>query len=290
MQVTVQAPAKINLTLDMVGVREDGYHLLETVMQTVSIYDTLTATAAPAGEVTLTVEGAGVGPVEKNTALRAARLFFTHTGVEGGVAMTLTKRIPTQAGMGGGSADAAAALLALDALYGTRLPQETLLELGVQIGADVPFCLVGGTALCTGIGEQIQPLPAMPDCAVVIAQPAEGVSTAAAYAALDGAPLADRPNHPAMLVALTLRDLPAIGHQLANVFQSALAIPAVETIRRRMADFLPLGCRMTGSGSVVYGLFADDAAADECARALAADYPVATVCRPCQGPLVEIIE
>ena len=192
--------------------------------------------------------------------------------------------------MGGGSADGAAALLALDALYGTHLPQETLLELGVRIGADVPFCLVGGTAMCTGIGEQIQPLPALADCAVVIAQPTEGVSTAAAYAALDGAPLSDRPNHNAMLVALTLRDLPAVGHQLANVFQPALHITAVEAICRRMADFAPLGCRMTGSGSVVYGLFDDDAAARDCAAALAQEYPVVTVCRPCAGPVLEITE
>ncbi len=288
MQVTVQTPAKINLTLDMVGVREDGYHLLETVMQTVSIYDTLTATIAPMGEITLMVEGGDVGPVEKNTATRAARLFFERTGIAGGVNMMLTKRIPTQAGMGGGSADAAAALLALDRLYDTHLSQETLLDMGVAIGADVPFCLVGGTALCTGIGEEIQPLPAMPDCAIVIAQPAEGVSTAAAYAALDSAPLSDRPNHPAMLVALTLRDLPAIGHQLANVFQPALAIPAVEDIGRRMREFSPVGCRMTGSGSVVYGLFDDPASANTCAAALKEVYPVATICRPCEGPVVTV--
>ena len=284
MQVTVQAPAKLNLTLDVVGVRPDGYHLLESIMQTVDICDTLTA--VPAADVTLAVEGADVGPMEKNIAYRAARLFFEQTGVTGGVSMTLTKRIPTQAGMGGGSADGAAALLALDRLYDTHLSTAQLCEMGVRIGADVPFCLVGGTALCTGIGEDIQPLPSLPDCYIVIAQPPEGVSTVAAYAALDSAPLRDRPDHPAALAALTAGDLPGLCRQAANVFEPALALPGVAAIRREMAAFSPLCCRMTGSGSVVYGVFDRAEDAEACARHLKPLFPVVLECRPCGGPQV----
>ncbi len=287
MRVTVHAPAKINLTLDVVGTRADGYHLLKSVMQSVDCCDTLTAEWA--ADVSLTVIGGDVCPTEKNTAYRAAQVFFRETGVDGGVHMTLTKRIPQQAGMGGGSADAAAALMALDKLYDTRLAQDELLAMGVQVGADVPFCLVGGTALCEGIGEIITPLPALPDCAVVIAQPSEGVSTAEAYARLDSTPLTDRPDHAAMVAALTAGNLPAVGAQLANVFEPAIALPSVEAIRRTMATFSPLGSRMTGSGSVVYALFADTVAAEKCAATLRETCPVSLVCHPAGGNSIEIV-
>ena len=284
MQVTVKAPAKLNLTLDSVGLREDGYHLLKTVMQTVDIADRLTVTAAPEGEITLQVGGADVGSLEKNTVTRAAKLFLAETGIRSGVFMSLEKCIPTQAGMGGGSADGGAALLALDRLFDTRLPMETLLDWGVRIGADVPFCMVGGTAFCQGVGEQITPLPALPACSIVLAQPAVGVSTAQAYARLDGQPLLDRPNHPAMLAALERGDLPAIGRQLANVFEPAIALPEVAAIRQQMAAYAPLGSRMTGSGSVVYALFDSPDAAEACCQFLKESWPVAMVCHPCGGP------
>ncbi len=287
MQVTVHAPAKINLTLDMVGLREDGYHLLKSVMQSVDCCDTLTAERAQ--DITLTVVGGLPCPMEKNTAYRAAQVFFRETGLVGGVVMTLTKRIPQQAGMGGGSADAAAALLALDTLYATHLSQEQLLAMGVQVGADVPFCLVGGTVLCEGIGEILTPLPPLPDAFIVLAQPPEGVSTAEAYARLDGAPLRDRPDHAGMLAALTAGDLAAVGDKLANVFEPALALPAVAAIRRTMAAFAPLGSRMTGSGSVVYALFDDEVQAQACADKLGETCPVAIVCRPARENRIVIV-
>ncbi len=284
MQVTVQAPAKINLTLDVVGTRADGYHLLESIMQSVDCCDTLVV--EPADTITLTVIGGDVGPAEKNTVYRAASVFFADTGLNGGAAITLTKRIPQQAGMGGGSADAAATLLALNRLYDTQLSREQLIAMGVQVGADVPFCLIGGTALCEGIGEIITPLADLPDCAIVLAQPAEGVSTKEAYTRLDATPLRDRPDNAAMAAALVAGDLPTIGEQLANVFEPAIALPAVEDIRRVMADFAPLGSRMTGSGSVVYALFDNTAQAEACAAALGAIYPVAIVCHPSRGNIL----
>jgi 4-diphosphocytidyl-2-C-methyl-D-erythritol kinase len=282
MQVTVHAPAKINLTLDVIGVRADGYHLLESVMQSVDCVDTLTATATD-GEVSLTVLGAPPCPMEKNTAYRAAQVFLREMGIAGGVAMTLTKRIPQQAGMGGGSADAAAALLALNALYDTRLSTEALCTMGLQVGADVPFCVLGGTAMVTGIGEGLKTLPALPDCHIVIAQPTDGVSTAAAYAALDNAPISQHPDNAAVANALSRGDLDGVCAGVFNVFEPATAIDGVTAIRRRMAEFSPLASQMTGSGSAVFAIFDNADKAQACADALGRDFPVAFTCRPCGG-------
>ncbi len=286
MQVTVHAAAKINLTLDVVGVRADGYHLLESVMQSVDCCDTLTATATD-GELTLETIGAPPCPVEKNTAYRAAQVFLRETGVKGSAALTLNKRIPQQAGMGGGSADAAATLIALDKLYDTRLSTEKLCEMGAQVGADVPFCVLGGTAMVTGIGEGLESLPPLPDCYIVIAQPIDGVSTAAAYAALDRAPITHHPDNCAVRDALCRGDLGAVCAEVFNVFEPATALDGVLAIRRRMAEFSPLASQMTGSGSAVFAIFDDADRAMACADALAQECPVAFVCRPCDGNRVE---
>ena len=287
MQVIVHAPAKINLTLDVVGVRADGYHLLESVMQSVDCCDTLTATATD-GELTLDVVGAPPCSVEKNTAYRAAQVFLRETGIQGGAAMTLTKRIPQQAGMGGGSADAAAALIALDRLYDTKLTTEELCAMGVQVGADVPFCVLGGTAMVTGIGEGLESLPALPDCHIVIAKPADGVSTAAAYAALDREPIPTHPDHPTMLAALRRGDLGGVCAGVFNVFEPATALSGVAAIRRRMAQFQPLASQMTGSGSAVFAIFDDAVRAQTCAETLAREFPTTFVCRPCDGNRIEV--
>lgn len=282
MSLTVHTPAKINLTLDVTGRRADGYHTLESIFQTVGCYDTVTLTKAP-GDITLETPGGAPCPLEKNTAYRAAEAFFAHTGIGGGVTLALTKRIPQQAGMGGGSADAAAVLAGLDRLYGTRLSPEALTELAAKIGADVPFCLVGGTALVRGIGEQVEPLPSLPPVSVVIAQPPEGVDTAAAYRALDGCTIRHRPDHPAALAALQEGNAAALWRQVINVFEPALALPGVAAIRREMAAFAPLASQMTGSGSAVFGLFADPQTAQQCAARLREAFPVAFVCAPCAG-------
>jgi 4-diphosphocytidyl-2-C-methyl-D-erythritol kinase len=281
MQVTVIAPAKINLTLDVVGRRADGYHLLESVMQSVDYCDTLMAVRADT--VTLRTVGGEVCPVEKNTAYRAATAFFAHTGIAGGAAMVLHKHIPQQAGMGGGSADAAAALYALDTLYDTRLSVEELCAIGVTVGADVPFCIAGGAAYVTGIGEQIDPLPPMPTCSIVIAQPDDGVSTAEAYAAIDSRPMERYAGHPAMLAAMRAGDLAGICRAVYNVFEPATAIEGVRVLRERMAAYAPLAVQMTGSGSAVFAVFDDEAAAQRCADALHIDYAYVRVCRPCDG-------
>ncbi len=288
MSVTVHAPAKINLTLDIVGVRKDGYHLLESLFQSVSIYDTVVAKKAERGVISLQIEGDGCDcPIEKNTAYKAAKVFFEDTGIEGGAHLTLTKRIPQQAGMGGGSADAAGVLWALNELYEAGLTTSRLHRMGAKIGADVPFCVVGGTVMVTGIGDGLDPTFAIPPCHIVVAQPAEGISTKEAYAAVDNAEITRRPDHEAVKTALCKRDLRALCQQAVNVFEVATELKGVKDIRRRMEAFSPLCSQMTGSGSAVFAVFEDEDAAKACVEELKTDYPTAFVCHPCDGVVIE---
>ena len=282
MQVTVHAPAKINLTLDIVGVRADGYHLLESVFQSVSVYDTVVVKKKWGKGITLIADDCDC-PVEKNTAYKAAEAFFRYTGIKKGVKITLDKHIPQQAGMGGGSADAAGVLWALNTLFDTHLSLEQLCEIGLKVGADVPFCLVGGTAFVTGIGERVRSLPSLPDCYIVVVQPAQGISTKEAYAAVDKAEIAARPDNAAALAALEERDLAGVCRQVINVFESATDLRGVQEIRRRMEMYKPLCSQMTGSGSCVFAIFDDRDSAMDCQMDLQQEYDVAFVCRPCNG-------
>lgn len=276
------APAKINLTLDIVGTREDGYHLLESIFQSVDICDVVVARKRLGRRITLDAPGCAC-PVEKNTAYKAAVAFFAYTGLHKGVHLSVTKRIPQQAGMGGGSADAAGVLVALNRLFKTGLTTAQLCEIGLTVGADVPFCVMGGTAYVTGIGEGLQALPPLPDCAIVVAQPKEGISTKEAYAAVDNAEILSRPDNAAAMAALEAGDLQGVCRQAVNVFESATQLEGVKDIRRRMEQFAPLCSQMTGSGSCVFAIFEDEDAAEACLSDLQKDYPTAFICYPCNG-------
>ena len=286
MQVTVHAPAKINLTLDIVGVREDGYHLLESIFQAVSVYDTITVKTKWGKGIALVADDCDC-PAEKNTAYKAAQAFFRYTGLKKGVKITIEKHIPQQAGMGGGSADAAGVLWALNLLFDTRLTTEQLCEIGLTVGADVPFCVLGGTAFVTGIGERLLPLPPLPECYIVIAQPQEGISTKEAYAAVDNATITHRPDNQSAIAYLFTGDLEGVCAQAVNVFEVATKLEGVADIRRRMERFSPLCSQMTGSGSCVFAIFEDENAANACVEELKKDYPTAFVCPPCDGVIIE---
>ena len=186
-RLTVPAPAKLNLSLDIVGVREDGYHLLRMIMQTIDLCDQIVLERAD--EISLTCNLPELPCDERNLAVRAAHAFFERTGLPGGVRMTLDKNIPHGAGMGGGSADAAAVLKGLNELCGTDLSQQELCEIGLRLGADVPFCIVGGTQLAEGVGERLTPLPPLPDCFLLVAKPEQGVSTPEATTRTTGSPM-----------------------------------------------------------------------------------------------------
>ncbi len=289
MSVTVEAPAKINLTLDVTGRRDDGYHLIETVMQAVDLYDRVTVrlTGKP-GAFTLACGDERVPDGPDNTALRAADAFFNSIGLPNpGVEITLHKRIPLQAGLAGGSADAAGTLVALDRLLDTRMTPEELCAVAEAVGADVPFCVLGAAAYAEGTGTILTPLPSLPDCAVVVAKPVDGMRTEEAYRRLDCAEISRRPHTGAVADALCAGDLAAVVRELCNVFEEALALPETAEIQRVMREHRTLGCRMTGSGSAVFGLFDDDEAARRCTAVLRRRYEEVFICRPCpHGPVV----
>ena len=257
-------------------------------MQAVDLCDRVTVrrTDKP-GAVSLLCGDARVPDGPDNTAVRAAAAFFAACGLPNpGVEIGLRKRIPLQAGLAGGSADAAGTLVALDRLMDTRMTAAELCAVAETVGADVPFCVLGAAAYAEGTGTILTPLPSLPDCVVVIAKPLDGVSTAEAYRLVDRAALTRRPHTGAAVDAVCAGDLAAVAHGLCNVFEEALALPEVAAIGQVMREHGTLGCRMTGSGSAVFGLFDNEEAARRCTAALRRDYDEVFQCRPCpHGPL-----
>ncbi len=285
-----KAYAKINLSIGISGVRADGYHLMEMVMQQVSLCDSITLelthrTRQTGGEntIALSCSDPALSCGEENTVFRAARLFFDACGVKGvDVHIHIDKRIPHQAGLGGGSADAAAVLRALNRAFESCLSLEKLCAIGERVGADVPFCIVGGTRLVTGIGERMRPLPPLPDCAIVLVKPAQGVSTREAFQAYDA--LVDKPVYDTshLLRALDSGSLPQIGAQLFNVLEQVCRLPQVGQLKASLQEAGACGALMSGSGSAVFGLFGDEAVARTAADALGEQYVFSCVCRPIQ--------
>lgn len=267
---------KINLHLDITGRLPDGYHAVETVMQTVSLYDEVTVILREGTTVDAECNLSGVPTDEKNLAVRAALLFFERTGFSSGVHLAIEKRIPMAAGMAGGSADAAATLRGLNRLFDAPLTTEELCELGSRLGADVPFCVVGGTAYADGKGDRLHPFPSMPDCRLVIACEGEGVSTPWAYGLLDrryenfasGASYVPRSTEN-LKQALIGGALPDVARWIYNIFEEPVLAerPVAEQIRRTLLESGALGAMMSGSGPSVFGIFADD---DGAARAMTA--------------------
>ena len=279
----VKAYGKINLTLDVTGRREDGYHLLDTVMQSVSLWDEVEITPSTDPGVRLRSNKKYLPTDTKNTAYRAAALFLRHCGLEKtGVEISLKKRIPSRAGMGGGSADAAAVLRGLNDLFEAELGVPKLMELGAEIGADVPFCVHGGTCRCRGTGEQVEPIFPMPDCFLVLCKPPAGISTPRAYALLDQHPVSRTQATEKMVRALEAGDLRQIGKSLSNRFEEAMKLMQVGAVEKTMLSAGALGAMMTGSGSAVYGIFEGEAAARNCMELLESHGEV-FLARPCAG-------
>ena len=268
--VTVSAYAKLNLALEVVGKRPDGYHEMNMLMQSVSLCDTVVLQKT-AREITLSCDLPGMPPASENIAYRAAEKFFSFTDISGGVSVTLTKRIPSQAGMAGGSADAAAVLCGLNRLYDAGLSVEELCALGVQLGADVPFCIVGSTAHVTGMGETVEPVPPVPSCAFVVVKPAVGISTGAAFQAIDGAKGLKRVNVAAALKASERGDLSTLGGAFCNTFEQVTNLEEVFLLKQRLSEAGALGTLMSGSGSAVFGMFPDERSAGKVQRQFIAE-------------------
>ena len=275
MKCVEKAYAKVNLTLAVGEKRPDGYHEVVSVMQRVSLHDTLTAEQTREG-ITLTCSDPALPSGEENLAHRAASLFFRETGIAGGAALTLEKRIPSQAGLGGGSSDAASVLLALRRLYAPALPDTELETMAAALGSDVPFFIRGGTQLATGRGEVLSPLPPLTDGWFVIVKPTESFSTPAMYRRLDELPPACTPPLPPLQGGL-----PALAAGLFNRFEAAIpAGSAVWDIKARLAAYGALASLLSGSGSAVFGLFDTETAARAAVEALRPAWSEIFLARP----------
>ena len=283
--VRLRAFAKVNYALEVRGVRADGYHEISTVMQSISLCDGLELERADEGfRLVVEPEGAPTGPNERNAVSLAWRLLGEATGEDLPVRVRLRKAIPAGAGLGGGSADAAAALVGLNEMFGLGLGEADLREIGGRIGADVPFCISGGTALGEGIGEVLTPLAAPPDHRLVVARPDAGAETARIYMAYDDgieARAADgSPSVAPTLEALRAGDLGALARSLGNDLApvTEALVPEVGGLREGLARSGALGAIMSGSGTAVYGLFGSEGEAR--AAALGLDAPFTSVCEP----------
>lgn len=246
----LKANAKINLTLDVLGKREDGYHLIDSVFQSVSLCDIVEVDMSDS-----IVVGCSDNTIcdESNIAYKAAKKFFEYTGTQGGAGIKIEKNIPLASGMGGGSADAAAVIVALDRLYNTNLSKDALCEIGLSVGADVPFCIMGGTARVGGIGEQMSKLPNMPDCAILLIKHGKKLSTADMYSKVDAFPqesfYTDK-----MVEGIKASDLSAVCQNVFNAFDS---VCDNEDLVNDIKSTSPLTVSLSGSGPTVFAIYAD---------------------------------
>lgn len=248
--IRAEANAKLNLYLDITGRRADGYHLLETVMQSITLADGVTVVVSAGNGISLSCDREDVPTDSRNTAYRAAEYFIEAAGVSGTVCIDIEKHIPSGAGMGGGSADAAAVLRALNAAYGEPLTEDSLLEIAARVGADVPFCLVGGTRLCRGIGEQMSGFPA-PEGVFLVVKPEFSCPTGEAYRKYDGSPLPVHGGLERFRAALP----GGYATEMYNVFQRLYSDRRIEDICRRLREAGAKGAILTGSGSACFGVF-----------------------------------
>lgn len=283
----LKARAKINWTLDIVGRRADGYHLMDMLMQPVTLADDVIL--QPADEITLTTGGSPLLPAdERHLAYRAAIALKQHTGYPGGAAIHVEKHIPVGAGMGGGSADAAAVLVGLNRLWGLELSTAALEAIGLTLGADVPFCIRGGLTRTTGIGEIMENLPCGRNWTLVVIQPCEGLSTKEIFAAYHQGIVNTRPDNDQTARALACGDAASLAAAMANVMQ-----PVSEQRRQGIGEAIraltahgAFVAQMTGSGSAVFGAFAEEASAAQAYAALRLRWERTFLCQTCTKSVV----
>jgi len=283
--ITLYEPAfaKINLTLDVLGKRPDGYHDLKSVMQTISIRDDIEIDLNTGAPWKLQCNKEGIPTDETNLAWRAAKVYFERIHTDpNGIEIRITKRIPVQAGLGGGSADAAAVLRALNKHYGEPLSILALAELGNLIGSDVPFCTLCGTAMVEGRGERLHKLPDLPDCFFVVCKPDFSVSTPELYKKIDETAVAKRPNHQAMESALLAGDIGRVAENLWNVFDPIVTSEHLELnyIKSIFNSYGSVGQQMTGSGSAVFAIVPSFEYAAVICNMLKDNYPEVFIAKP----------
>lgn len=263
MKITVNAPAKINLFLDIIGKLDNGYHSLFMVMQSVDLADTVTVETYEEKGISLTCSDGRLPTDQKNIAYKAAEKFCGYAGIEPSFRIHIEKKIPFAAGLAGGSADAAAVIVGLNSMLNTGFTQRQLCEIGLSVGSDVPFCIAGGTQLSQSTGGVLSPLKELEDCFIVLAKPEAGVSTAEAYAAADNTHLY-RPDSMRMLDACEKGDFEGICKYAGNVFEQVIEVPERVEFKKIMRECGASLCQMSGSGPTVFGIFKNIEDAEKC--------------------------
>ncbi len=285
-RMKLRCNAKVNLSLDVTGKRADGYHTLESIFQTISVYDILTVSVQDGSGIVLRCNVHGLPCDERNLAYRAAQAILDASGRQCRVIIDLQKHIPSGAGMGGGSADAACVLYALNTLLECGYSNEELRKIGIQLGADVPFILMGGTAFAEGVGEILTPLPPLPKLPMVILKGRQGISTPKAYAAIDSLESPFHPDTQQMLRAVREQDIELLAKHCGNTFDDAVSLADVERAKTALLADGAKCAVMTGSGSAVFGIFADMQQAEACALKRRGEFVFAQACTMTNTPFV----
>lgn len=282
MRINEKGYAKLNYSLDVHAKRPDGYHDLTMVMGSVSLWDDVEVSLRSDGQIEAVCSLSWLPRDERNLAVRAARVFFDAVGGTPGADIRIKKRVPVGAGMAGGSTDAAAVLRALNVLTGANFPAERLRDLALAVGSDVPYCVTGGMMLAEGRGEKLSPLPELPGGWIVICKPPFSVSTAELFGRIDKRRIAAHPDTQGLCAALHAGDLRGAARRMYNVFEEALPHSSAEigSIRGALLDGGALGAMMTGTGSAVFGVFEEHAAAENAHERLSQTYRECFLVRP----------
>lgn len=264
--IRLKARAKINLGLDVLGKRPDGYHDVRMIMQTIGIYDRLILTRLPEDEIRIKSNLAFLPLNENNLIYKAIRLLKDEYGFEGGVEVDLNKFIPVAAGMAGGSTDAASTMFGVNKLFDLGMSMGRMMELGVKLGADVPYCVMRGTALAEGIGEKLTRLKPMPHCWLLVAKPPINVSTKLVYENLDMSEVVEHPDIDGIISAIDAGDVAGIAAKMGNVLEQVTVplYPIIDVIKKDMIEHGALNAMMSGSGPTVFGIFPDEQTALDC--------------------------
>lgn len=281
-KIQLKALAKINLGLDVLRRREDGYHEVKMIMQTIGLYDDLEIRKTKTPGIQVKTNLYYLPTNENNLVYKAAKLLMDEFQIQDGVSIQLKKRIPVAAGMAGGSSDGAAVLWGINQMYGLGLSMQALMERGVRLGADVPYCIQRGTALAEGIGEKLSVLPPMPKCTILIAKPGISVSTKFVYENLHANDLKpeQHPDVDSMIEAMRQKDLGLLCSRMGNVLETVTipAYPVINEIKRTMMDNGAIGSMMSGSGPTVFGIFDSPVAAKQAMKAVRAAKLAKQIC------------
>ena len=281
-KIQLKALAKINLGLDVLRRREDGYHEVKMIMQTIGLHDDLEIRKTKTPGIQVKTNLYYLPTTENNLDYKAAKLLMDEFQIQDGVSIQLKKRIPVAAGMAGGSSDGAAVLWGINQMYGLGLSMQALMERGVRLGADVPYCIQRGTALAEGIGEKLSVLPSMPKCTILIAKPGISVSTKFVYENLHANDLKpeQHPDVDSMIEAMRQKDLGLLCSRMGNVLETVTipAYPVINEIKRTMMDNGAIGSMMSGSGPTVFGIFDSPVAAKQAMKAVRAAKLAKQIC------------